>query len=176
MNDSVPPMVDEPCKRSAAAHLSTSSHDALTPPAWMTEAVVLLSAWWSKGLVARLVERVRLLRRRAGTFELVDFALVLLCCQVSRAPTTKAFYEQAKSVGGTLASVWERAAWPSRSALSRALAAVTVDTVESFRALFLASWSSVCRRARWVGFTTGEANGVSSSTPMARGRRCGSAL
>lgn len=128
---------DEPREYSAALHISTSSSDEPTAPAWATEAIILARAWWSEWSLLGLVERVRLERGRAGTFDLIDFVLVLLAYQVSNARTIKDFYRQMRGgLDTALASVWSRSRLPSRSALSRALGAATATTVESLRELF----------------------------------------
>jgi hypothetical protein len=75
---------------------------------------------------------LRVPRRRAGTFEPLDFALVLLAFAASDAEHLKDFYAQIPHVASALAALWDRDRLPSRSALSRFLAAVTpahVDTL-----------------------------------------------
>jgi hypothetical protein len=168
-------MADEPREHSAAVEMSTSTTDAPAAPPWMTEATLLLRAWWSRWLLLPLVERVRLVRQRAGKFELLDFALVLLAYQASGTRTIKDFYAQARGgVAGALAGAWGRRELPSRSALSRALRAVSVDTVEALRALFLTCWSTVREASRWVDSSIGRAGGTSSSTRMPPARPSGS--
>jgi hypothetical protein len=130
-------MADESHEHSAALQLSTSSAPEPTAPPWLTEAVVLLQAWWSRWLPLRLAEGVRVERGRAGVFEVVDFVLVLLSYAVSGAPTLHAFYGQAQPCAAVLMGAWARDGMPSRSALSRFLCAFSPVTVEALRAFFL---------------------------------------
>jgi hypothetical protein len=162
-----PPTADEPREHSAALHLSTSPAGERTPPSWLTEAILLLRVWWSRWTLLPLVEGVRLERGRAGTFELLDFVLVLLAYAVSGAPTLEDFYDQVQPGAASLMGVWMRHQMPSRSALSRALQSVTDKTVDALRALFLTCWSRVRAGPCWEGFSIGRAAGTSSSTLMA---------
>jgi hypothetical protein len=129
-------MADESLEHSAALHLSTSSASERTAPPWTTEALVLLRAWWSRLLLIPLIELVRLDRGRAGTFEVVDFVLVLLAYATSGARTLKEFYAQAQPCAEALMGAWARDRMPSRSALSRALDAFSPKSVEALRELF----------------------------------------
>jgi hypothetical protein len=130
------PMSDESRENSAALHLSTSSASKPTVPPWLTQAIVLLQGWWSGWLLLPLVECVRLVRGRAGKFEVVDFVLVLLAYASSGAPTLEAFYEQAQPATQPLMGAWGRNEMPCRSALSRFLSAVSPTVVEAMRDFF----------------------------------------
>ncbi len=85
----------------------------------------MLRAWWMRWLPMPLVTSVRVERGRAGTFEVIDFVLVLLAYAVSGAATLRAYYEQAPPAEPTLMGSWQRHALPSRSALSRFLGDVS---------------------------------------------------
>jgi hypothetical protein len=117
--------------------LRASSSPRPTVPPWLTEAVLVLRAWWTRWLPLPLVTRVRVERGRAGTFEVIDFVLVLLAYAVSGAATLRAFYEQARPAAPALMGSWQRHALPSRSALSRFLGDVSWTAVESLRTLFV---------------------------------------
>jgi len=130
------PMSDESREHSAALHLSTTSASKPTAPPWLTQAIVLMQAWWSGWLLLPLVECVRVVRGRVGTFEVMDFVLVLLAYASSEAPTLKAFYAQAEPSAEVLMSAWGRNAMPSRSALSRFLGCVSAPAVEALRDFF----------------------------------------
>jgi hypothetical protein len=129
-------MSDESHQHSAALHLSSSSASEPSAAPWLTQAIVLLRAWWSGWLLLPLVECVRLVRGRAGKFEVMDFVLVLVAYASSRAATLEDFYEQAQPTAQALMGAWGRSEMPSRSALSRFLAAVTAPTVEALRDFF----------------------------------------
>jgi hypothetical protein len=168
-------MSDESREHSAALHLSTSSVSEPTAPPWLTQAIVLMQAWWSGWLLLPLVEHVRLARGRAGKFEVVDFVLVLLAYASSEARTLKAFYQQARPTAQVLMGAWGRNGMPSRSALSRFLKDVTPTAVEALRDFFLTSWSTVRAVPNWVDFAITKAGDGSSSTSTARAKPIGSA-
>jgi len=129
-------MSDESHEPSAALHLSTTSASEPTAPPWLTPALLLLQTWWSQWLPMPLVEGVRVVRGRAGTFEVVDFVLVLLAYASSGAPVIKTFFEEAQPVAQVLMAAWGRNDMPSRSALCRFLQAVTAAPVEVLRDFF----------------------------------------
>ena len=129
-------MADESREHSASFELHTTSFSELATPPWLTEAIVALRALWACWLPLPLVERVRVERGRAGTFEVLDFVLVLLIYAVSGARTLKELYKQGTPFMSVLAGTWLRNAWPSRSALSRFLGDISPVAVEEMRTLF----------------------------------------
>jgi hypothetical protein len=129
-------MSDESREHSAALHLSTTSASEPTAPPWLTQALVLAQTWWSQWLPMPLVEGVRVVRGRAGTFDVVDFVLVLLAYASSGGRDLKTFFEQARPVAQVLMGAWGRNKMPSRSALSRFLKDVTAAPVEALRDFF----------------------------------------
>lgn len=129
-------MTDEPREHSAVFDLETSAASQRIAPAWITEGTVLLRALWVRWVPLPLATCVPVARGRAGKFELLDFVLVLLTYAASGAATLKDLYEQAGPSAGVLAASWQRARWPSRSALSRWLRDVSSVTVEPLRTLF----------------------------------------
>ncbi len=72
---------------------------------------------------------------RAGFFEVCDFVLLLLVYATSHADTLKTFFHDLRPCKSLLPVVWARLRLPSRSALSRFLAAVTAPAVEALRTL-----------------------------------------
>jgi hypothetical protein len=129
-------MADESRELSASFDLHTSSASQSTAPPWSADAIIMLRDCWARWLLMPLVEHVRVRRGRAGTFEVLDFVLILLVYATSGARTLKDFYQQAKPVLGTLAAAWQRRTCPSPSALSRFLKDVSSESVESMRPLF----------------------------------------
>lgn len=164
-------MADPPCEPDdLITDLRATSSPKPTAPPWLTEAVLVLRAWWTRWLPLPLVTSVRVVRGRAGRFEVLDFVLVLLAYAVSGTATLRVFHDQARTVSEALMGSWQRHALPSRSALSRFLRDVSWASVESLRTLFLRISCSRARRLTTsVGSWTGRARGISSSTGMARG-------
>lgn len=117
--------------------LRASSSPQPTAPPWLSEAIIVLRAWWTRWLPLPLATSVRVARGRAGKFEVLDFVLVLLAYAVSGAATLRSFYTQAHAVTGVLMGLWHRSTLPSRAALSRFLGAVSLESVDALRTLFL---------------------------------------
>src|SRR5579885_2680171 len=92
---------------------------------------------------------MRFERRRCGHDELIDFLVVLFGYAVSAEPTLERFYEVLRPWGQPFMALFGREQLPSRSALSRALAALTVPVIQTLRTLFLGDL--------WMLFLTGNA-------------------
>lgn len=129
-------MTDELRDPSASLTLQACAVSRPADPSWLAEAIVLLRAGWARWLLVALVECVRVPRGRAGHYEVIDYTLVLIAYAVSGARTLEQFYREAGPVTDKLMAVWQRGAWPSRSALSRFLADVPASATEQFRTLF----------------------------------------
>lgn len=170
------PMADHPCEPDdLGLDLRASSAPRPAAPPWLTEAVLVLRVWWTRWLLLPLVTTVRVERGRAGTFEVIDFVLVLLAYAVSGAPTLRAFYAQARPAARALMGSWQRHAQPSRSALSRFLGDVSWTAVESLRTLFLMiSFATVPTPTTWAGSWTERARSTSCSMLMERAKRTAS--
>ena len=117
--------------------IQTSSESVPATPSWFGE-VVLLTAYLRKHQVlARISERVRFRRRRFGRYEVIDFLAVLFGYALSGERTLEAFYERLQPFAAPFMALFARDQLPSRSALSRFLAALTSEPVEVLRTLFL---------------------------------------
>ena len=100
--------------------------------------VVLIAAHLRKhGSLAQISERVRFARRRFGHYEVIDFLAVLFGYAISGERTLEAFYERLQPFATPFMALFDRDQLPSRSALSRFLAALTQAPVEALRTLFL---------------------------------------
>ena len=88
------------------------------------------------GSLKAIQEQVRFARARFGTYELIDFVVVLIGYAVSSEPTLKAFYERLAPFAEPFMALFERNQLPHRSTLSRFLTALDQNTVEALRALF----------------------------------------
>lgn len=77
------------------------------------------------------------MRRRFGHYEAIDFLAVLFGYAISGERTLEKFYQRLRPVAVPFMALFERDRLPSRSALSRFLAALTEEPVEALRTLFL---------------------------------------
>jgi hypothetical protein len=120
-----------------SVHIHTAAESVPSTPSWFGE-VVLLTAYLRKHQVlAKISERVRFRRRRFGHYEVLDFLAVLFGYALSGERTLEAFYERLRPFAIPFMALFERDQLPSRSALSRFLAALTEAPVEALRTLFL---------------------------------------
>lgn len=81
-------------------------------------------------------EQVRFARARMGTYELIDFVVVLIGYALSGEPTLLTFYERLLPFAEPFMALFGRNQLPHRSTLSRFLAALDQPTVEVLRKLF----------------------------------------
>lgn len=88
------------------------------------------------GMLKTIQEHVRFARARFGTYDLIDFAVVLIGYALSGKPTLLAFYERLTPFAEAYMALFGRSQLPHRSTLSRFLAALDQPTVEVLRTLF----------------------------------------
>jgi hypothetical protein len=101
------------------------------------EIVVLAAHLRKQGVLTKISEQVRFARRRFGRYDVIDFLAVLFGYAISGERTLEAFYEQLQPLAIPFMALFDRDQLPTRSALSRFLAALTEAPVEALRALFL---------------------------------------
>ena len=106
-------------------------------PSWFGEVVVMIEHLRKQGVLAAIGERARFARRRFGRYEVIDFLAVLFGYALSGERTLEAFYQRLQPFAVPFMALFERDRLPSRSALSRFLAALTAAPVEALRTLFL---------------------------------------
>ncbi len=117
--------------------IQTSSESVPSTPFWFG-GVALMAAYLRKhGVLTKISERVRFARRRFGRYEVIDFLAVLFGYAISGERTLEAFYEGLQPFATPFMALFDRDQLPSRSALSRFLAALTEEPVEALRTLFL---------------------------------------
>ncbi len=117
--------------------IQTTSESNVSIPSWFGE-VVLISRYLQKHNVLNKINgQVRFARKRFGRYEVVDFLVVLFGYAISGERTLEEFYERLQPFAVPFMALFERDRLPSRSALSRFLAALTEEPVERLRALFL---------------------------------------
>jgi hypothetical protein len=102
----------------------------------MAEVGAVAQVLSQRGILQALEEHVRFARARFGHYDLIDFAVVLIGYALSGEPTLKAFYERLLPFAEVFMALFSRHRLPSRSALSRFLAALDQATVEALRTLF----------------------------------------
>src|SRR5512142_837711 len=117
--------------------IQTSSHSVLSTPSWRGEATLIVGHLRKQGVLSAMSEHVRFARRRFGRYEVIDFLAVLFGYAVSSERTLEAFYERLQPFAVPFMALFERDRLPSRSALSRFLAALTEAPVDALRSLFL---------------------------------------
>jgi len=117
--------------------IQTTSEPNFSTPSWFGEVVVISSYLSKHSVLSKINEKVRFARRRFGRYEVMDFLAVLFGYAISGERTLEEFYERLQPFAVPFMALFERDRLPSRSALSRFLAALTEEPVEALRALFL---------------------------------------
>src|SRR5512135_3343341 len=136
-----------------AVIIQTSSELVPSTPSWFGEAALIIEHLRKQGVLTKICERVRFARRRFGRYEAIDFLAVLFGYAISGEGTLEAFYEALLPVASPFMALFGRDQLPSRSALSRWLAALTQSVVETLRTLFLEDGLSrpLCANAPQAG-------------------------
>jgi hypothetical protein len=117
--------------------IQTTSASNITTPAWFGEVVVISSSLQKHKVLTKMNEQVRFARKRFGRYEIIDFFAVLFGDAISGERTLEEFYQRLQPFAVPFMALFERDRLPSRSALSRFLAALTEAPVEALRTLFL---------------------------------------
>jgi hypothetical protein len=117
--------------------IQTTSESNISTPAWFGEIVVISSYLQKHKVLNKINEQVRFGRKRFGRYEIIDFLAVLFGYAISGERTLEEFYQRLQPFAVPFMALFERDRLPSRSALSRFLAALTEAPVEALRTLFL---------------------------------------
>jgi hypothetical protein len=133
--------------------IQCSSHAVPCPPPWFGEVVLISAHLCKQGVLSKICEQIRFARPRFGHYEVIDFLAVLFGYAISGERTLEAFYEALAPFACPFMALFGRERLPSRSALSRWLAALTQPLVEALRTLFLEDGLSRprCTDAQAVG-------------------------
>jgi hypothetical protein len=123
---------------SPSVTIQTTPEPSPAMPSWMGEVATFAQVLSHLGLLKAIQEHVRFARARFGTYDTIDFVVVLIGYALSGEPTLKAFYERLAPFADPFMVLFGRHALPDRSTLSRFLAALDQATVEALRTLFLA--------------------------------------
>jgi hypothetical protein len=89
------------------------------------------------GIISAIEDHVQFARARFGKYDTIDFVVVLFSYALSGEPTIAAFYDRLAPFMQDFLTLFDRQQLPSRSALSRFLAALDEKTVEALRTQFL---------------------------------------
>jgi hypothetical protein len=103
----------------------------------MEEVAAVAHILTQTGIISALEEHVQFARARFGTYDTIDFVIVLLSYALSGEPTILAFYDRLAPFPHDFLALFHRQHLPSRSALSRFLAALDEKTGEVLRTQFL---------------------------------------
>lgn len=117
--------------------IQTSAESVPSTPSWFGEVVLIVGYLRKHGVLTKVSEQVRFARRRFGHYEMIDFLAVLFGYAISGERTLEAFYARLQPFAVPFMALFERDQLPSRSALSRFLAALTAEPIEALRTLFL---------------------------------------
>lgn len=109
----------------------------ISTPSWFGEVVIMSSYLHKHGVLSKITEQMHFARKRFGRYEMIDFLVVLFGYAISGERTLEEFYERLQPFAVPFMALFERDWFPSRSALSRFLAALTEAPVEALRTLFL---------------------------------------
>ncbi len=117
--------------------IQTSAESVLSTPSWFGEVVLIAKHLQKHGVLAKISEQVRFARKRFGRYDVIDFVAVLFGYAISGERTLEEFYQRLQPFAVPFMALFDRDQLPSRSALSRFLAALTEVPVEALRTLFL---------------------------------------
>jgi hypothetical protein len=122
---------------SSPLHIQACTQSVPALPCWFGELTLIIHHVQRQGVLAAIEEQVHFARRRFGRYELIDFVAVLFGYAISGERTLEAFYERVQSWASPFMALASEEGLPSRSALSRFLAALDQAAVEALRAFFL---------------------------------------
>jgi hypothetical protein len=121
----------------SSVNIQTAVEPIPSVPEWFGEVALIAHTLTRLGLLAEISERVRFARKRFGTFEVIDFVVVLMGYAISGEPTLAAYYERLQPFATAFMALFGRQQLPHRSTLSRFLAALDQASVEALRSVFL---------------------------------------
>ena len=105
-------------------------------PSWMEEVAAVAHILSQTGIISAIEDHVQFARARFGKYDTIDFVIVLFSYALSGEPTIAAFYDRLAPFVQEFLMLFDRKLLPSRSALSRFLAALDEKTVEALRTQF----------------------------------------
>ncbi len=121
----------------SSVKIQTTSESNPSSPSWFGEMVMIVEYLRKHSILTKISEEVHFARRRFGRYEVIDFLAVLFGYAISGERTLEVFYERIQPFAVPFMALFGQDQLPSRSALSRFLAALTEVAVEALRTLFL---------------------------------------
>jgi hypothetical protein len=120
-----------------SVQIQTSSEVQFATPSWLGEVALVASHLRKQGLLTKGSERVRFARRRFGRYDVLDFLAVLFGYAISGERTLQDFYSAVQPFASAFMALFGRTRFPAASTLSRFLAVLPAEPVETLRSLFL---------------------------------------
>ncbi len=120
----------------SCVQIQISPNSLPSTPSWFGEVAAFAQVLTHTGMLKTIQDGVRFARARFGTYDLIDFAIVLVGYVLSGEPMLLAFYERLAPWASPFMALFGRDQLPHRSTLSRFLAALDQPTVEALRTLF----------------------------------------
>ena len=118
----------------ASARLETTSAQERSSPPWFAQLAVIARWFAQRGVLAGISDALHITRRVDATAA-IDVVLALLAALVGQRSIASAV-DALDPVRAALPSLWERKSMPSRSAISRFLAALTTHQLDNMQSLF----------------------------------------
>ena len=100
--------------RPSSVNIQTSVEPIPSVPEWFGEVALIAHTLTRLGLLAEISERVRFARKRFGTFEVIDFVVVLMGYAISGEPTLAAYYERLQPFATAFMALFGRQQLPHR--------------------------------------------------------------
>ena len=105
-------------------------------PCWMGEVAAFAQVLTHVALLKTIQTQVQFASARFGTYDTIDFVVVLFGYALSGERTLSAFYERLSPFADVFMALFGRQRLPDRSTLSRFLSALDQATVEALRTQF----------------------------------------
>src|ERR1700686_714982 len=116
--------------------IQSTPESAPSLPSWMGEVAAFAQVLAHVGLLKTIQTQVQFARARFGTYDTIDFVVVLLGYALSGERTLHAFYERLGPFADVFMALFDRDRLPDHSTLSRFLSALDQTMVEALRTQF----------------------------------------
>jgi hypothetical protein len=94
--------------------IQTTPESQPSTPHWMGEVAAFARILSQTGILAAITDQVRFARARMGTYELIDYVVVLIGYALSGEPTLQAFYARLVPFADAFMALFERNRLPAR--------------------------------------------------------------
>jgi hypothetical protein len=119
-----------------SVRFQVNPESAPSTPAWMEEVAAVAHILTKVGVWKAIEDHMQFARARFGKYDTIDFVMVLFGYALSGEPTLVSFYDRLAPFTQDFLLLFHRHQLPSRSALSRFLAALDHNAVEALRTQF----------------------------------------